>query len=450
VFLLSFDSGVGSDSIYVTCSQEGGLAPALLEREILEVQLIEVEANPLRPPQSRSLEMDTRNTNDPAAPIPRTLIADDQPDVVTALRLLLREAGYQTEAVSSPAAVLDAIKQRDFDLVLMDLNYARDTTSGQEGLDLITSIRKLDSTLPVVVLTGWGTVELAVEAMQRGGHDFVQKPWDNPRLLETVRTQIELGRQRRRETSLEAESRKVSKKFEEEMAEAEQIQRGLLPKHLPSINGLEISVAWRPARAVGGDYFDVLKFGDHHTGICIADVAGKGMPAALLMSNVQAVLKSFASETIAPSDLCASVNTVICENIVANRFISCFYALVDSQERTLSYANAGHYPPMLVRDGRCLRLTEGGPVLGVFCLQNYEQQQIALQSGDCLALFTDGVTEACDANGEEFGEARLQHLLIAGQELSAVELQEKVMVAVTEFADGSFDDDVTLMVLRVS
>src|SRR5678815_2787714 len=118
------------------------------------------------------------NTYNPANPIPLTLIADDQPDVATALRLLLRDAGYQTEAVTSPDAVLEAIQQRDFDLVLMDLNYARDTTSGQEGLDLITEIRKLDSIVPVVVLTGWGTVELAVEAMQRGVHDFVQKPWD--------------------------------------------------------------------------------------------------------------------------------------------------------------------------------------------------------------------------------------------------------------------------------
>src|SRR5688500_13604155 len=149
------------------------------------------------------------NTYSPAKSIPLTLIADDQPDVATALRLLLRQAGYQTEAVSSPAAVLEAIKQSDFDLVLMDLNYARDTTSGQEGLDLITNIRKLDMTLPVVVLTGWGTVELAVEAMHRGVHDFVQKPWDNRSLLEKVHTQIEIGRQRRRETTLEAARHKA-------------------------------------------------------------------------------------------------------------------------------------------------------------------------------------------------------------------------------------------------
>jgi sigma-B regulation protein RsbU (phosphoserine phosphatase) len=393
--------------------------------------------------------MATTNTYSLAAPIPRTLIADDQPDVATALRLLLRQAGYQTEAVSSPAAVLEAIKQRDFDLVLMDLNYARDTTSGQEGLDLITSIRKLDITLPVVVLTGWGTVELAVEAMHRGVHDFVQKPWDNRSLLEKVHTQIEIGRRRRKETNLEAESQRANKKLEQELVDAEEIQRALLPKELPRVEGLEVAVSWQPARAVGGDYFDVLKFGDHHTGICIADVAGKGMPAALLMSNMQAVLKSFASETLAPDELCTRVNSVVCENIVPNRFISCFYALLDMATRKLSYANAGHYAPMLMRNGGCVRLTEGGPVLGVFPEQRYQQHEIQLSSGDYLVLFTDGVTEACNATGEEFGEDRLQELLISGQKLHAAEMREKIMTAVTEFSNGNFDDDVTLMVLRV-
>ncbi len=393
--------------------------------------------------------MATTNTYSLTAHVPRTLIADDQPDVATALRLLLRQAGYQTEAVSSPAAVLEAIKQRDFDLVLMDLNYARDTTSGQEGLDLITNIRKLDTTLPVVVLTGWGTVELAVEAMHRGVHDFVQKPWDNRSLLETLRTHIEIGRQRRRETDLEAQSQKASKKLEQELVDAEEIQRALLPKELPRVEGLEVAVSWQPARAVGGDYFDVLRFGDHHTGICIADVAGKGMAAALLMSNMQAVLKSFASGTLDPDELCTRVNSVVCENIVPNRFISCFYALLDMKTRKLSYANAGHYAPMLMRNGRCVRLTEGGPVLGVFPDQTYQQHGIQLRSGDYMVLFTDGVTEACSSTGEEFGEDRLQELLMSGQKLHAAEVREKIMTAVTEFSNGNFDDDVTLMVLRV-
>ena len=389
------------------------------------------------------------NTYSPARSIPLTLIADDQPDVATALRLLLRDAGYQTEAVTSPDAVLEAIKQRDFDLVLMDLNYARDTTSGQEGLDLITKIRKLDSTLPVVVLTGWGTVELAVEAMQRGVHDFVQKPWDNRNLLKTLQRQIELGRTRRKQIDLDAQTRRVSEHLDMELADAEEIQRALLPKTLPHIEGLDIAVAWRPAEAVGGDFFDVLKFADHCAGICVADVAGKGMPAALLMSNAQALLKSQAAATIAPHELCGRVNSAVCENIVPNRFISCFYALLDTQTRTLRYTNAGHYAPMLLRDGHCLRLTEGGPVLGVFSDQIFETETMALHRGDWLVLFTDGVTEAQNENGEEFGEERLQELLLANTNLSAAEVRERVIAAVTEFGGGSFYDDVTLLVLKI-
>jgi len=395
------------------------------------------------------MQMVMTNTYSPANPIPLTLIADDQPDVAMALRLLLRDAGHQTEAVTSPDAVLEAIQQRDFDLVLMDLNYARDTTSGKEGLDLITEIRKLDSTLPVVVLTGWGTVELAVEAMQRGVHDFVQKPWDNRNLLKTLQRQIELGRTRRKQIDIDAKSRRVSEHLDMELADAEEIQRALLPKELPTIAGLDMAVAWRPAEAVGGDFFDVLKFDDHTAGLCIADVAGKGMPAALLMSNAQALLKSVAAAAVAPHELCARVNSVVCENIVPNRFISCFYAQFDSQTQILAYTNAGHYPPMLIRGGLCLRLCDGGPVLGVFPEQIYTTQTIPLRSGDCLVLFTDGVTEAQDENGEQFGEERLEEFLLASAHLSAADLREKIITAVTEFGNGSFYDDVTLLVLKV-
>src|SRR6202008_1801627 len=124
-------------------------------------------------------------------------IADDQPDVLEALRLLLKREGYQIETVNSPKAVLEQLGRRQFDVLLMDLNYALDTTSGQEGLDLLARVQKLDRTLPVVVMTAWGSVRLAVEAMQRGAADFVEKPWDNSKLLSTLRTQIESSYERR-------------------------------------------------------------------------------------------------------------------------------------------------------------------------------------------------------------------------------------------------------------
>ena len=138
---------------------------------------------------------------------PKVLIADDLPDVLEALRLLLKGEGYATESATSPAGILAALDARDFDLVLMDLNFARDTTSGEEGLDLLRRLQAMDSTLPVVVMTAWGSVNLAVEAMRRGARDFIQKPWDNARLLAILRTQIDLSRALRQGLRLEAENR---------------------------------------------------------------------------------------------------------------------------------------------------------------------------------------------------------------------------------------------------
>ena len=137
----------------------------------------------------------------------RILIADDQPDVLEALRLLLKGEGCQTESAPSPAGILAALEARDFDLLIMDLNYTRDTTSGREGIDLLARIQSIDGILPVVVMTAWGSVELAVEAMRHGARDFVQEPWDNARLLAIVSTQIELSRALRRGRLLEAENR---------------------------------------------------------------------------------------------------------------------------------------------------------------------------------------------------------------------------------------------------
>src|SRR6202022_3173820 len=137
----------------------------------------------------------------------RVLIADDQADIRDALRLLLKREGYETQGASSPGEALAAVEDREFDAVLMDLNYARDTTSGQEGLDLLTRIQMLDSTLPVVVMTAWSSVEIAVEAMRRGARDFVQKPWENIRLLSIIRTQIDLRQALRQASRLEAENR---------------------------------------------------------------------------------------------------------------------------------------------------------------------------------------------------------------------------------------------------
>lgn len=372
---------------------------------------------------------------------PRTLIADDQPDVLEALRLLLKGEGYQTEGVSTPNDVIEALKTHDFDLLLMDLNYARDTTSGQEGLDLLSRVQAVDSTLPIVVMTAWGSVELAVEAMQRGVRDFVLKPWENNRLLSILRTQIEMGHALRK-------TQRLKKEQERELVEARNIQRRLLPTEIPQIEGYSIAAAWRPARTVSGDYYDVLKFNDQKAALCIADVAGKGMPAALLMSNVQAAVHAFASDTLSPSELCAKVNRVVSSSTGEDKFITFFYCVVDAEKQRLVYTNAGHNPGLLVRrDGSVLRLDGGGAVLGPFPNWNYKHEEIELKKGDRLLLFTDGVTELRSSSADEFGEERLIELLAQNKELDAKALRDRIVQAVVGFSGGEFQDDATLLVL---
>jgi len=369
---------------------------------------------------------------------PRILIADDQPDLLDALKLLLKGQGIEFDAVTSPEAALNALNSRPFDLVLMDLNYTGDTTSGREGIDLLARVQAVDALLPVIVMTGWGSVDLAVEAMRRGVRDFVQKPWDNAQLLTTLHKEIEAGRARRREEAAERR----------ELSEALKIQQRLLPQQVPEIEGWELAVSWQPANGVGGDCFDMIRLGDTRLAISIADVVGKGIPAALLMSNLQAAVRAFASEAVEPQALCHQVNRILCGNIAEGRFISFFYSVLDAPTGVMTYTNAGHYLPMLVRaDGTVERLGAGGPVLGVLSDAEYEQAHVGIGPGDRLVMFTDGLTEARSAADEEFGEERLLDAAVAHRACSAPALQARLADSVATFTGGRLQDDATLIVL---
>ena len=371
---------------------------------------------------------------------PRILIADDQPDLLDALRLLLKGEGIQLETACSPEEAIAALDDRQFDLLLMDLNYTGDTTSGTEGMDMLSRVQAIDSSLPVVVMTGWGSVDLAVETMRRGVRDFVQKPWDNAQLLATLRNEIAAGRERRRRAADD----------QRELDEARRIQRKLLPSSIPPLEGCEIATQWQPASGVGGDCFDAIGFGPAKLGLCIADVVGKGIPAALLMSNLQAAVRAFATEAAHPAELCQQVNRILSGNIAEGRFISFFYCRIDTALGTLTYSNAGHYLPMLVRaDGSVTRLRAGGTVLGVFPDAVYEQAHEPIAAGDRLVLFTDGVIEARNALDEEFGEERLLAALVANRTCSAPALEARLSAEVAAFTGGLLQDDATLIVVAV-
>jgi sigma-B regulation protein RsbU (phosphoserine phosphatase) len=371
----------------------------------------------------------------------RLLIADDQPDVLEALRLLLAPQGFKLTPVTSPAAVVEQVRAAEWDAVLMDLNYQRGTTSGDEGLQLLTQIRAERPDLPVIVMTAWGDIDLAVRAMRDGAQSFVEKPWDNRKLVQILEREIAAGKG----------ARERSERHGREQRDALLIQRALMPASLPSTPRFQVAGAWQPAGTLGGDCYDVFPFGPDAIGVSIADVAGKGLPAALLMSSLQAAVRAFAHAASSPQALCASVNRLLCGQMIAGRFVTMAYLRLDAERGTLAYANAGHNPPLLVRSsGEVHRLASSGTVLGVFPDADYQGAELALRSGDRLLLYTDGISEVLNGAEQEFGEERLQALLARHRHLGAADLHAAMMDEITRFAVSGFQDDATLLVIAVA
>ncbi len=278
----------------------------------------------------------------------------------------------------------------------------------------------------MVVSMGAGVVGYAVQGVQR-------KLQTKNKLLEEA---VERG------------SAALAEK-EQELARACEIQTGLLPKVLPQHPNLELAGAWQPARSVGGDYFDVVQLDKDRMGICVGDVAGKGLTASLLMANLQAAFRAYATPEATPSEVCAKLNGFVCGNLATDKFITFFYAIVDARRRTLIYENAGHCPALLLHaTGPSESLCGQGGVLGVAPEWTYDDSAKQLVPGDRLLLFTDGVTEAENQQALEFGSGRI--IQAAGPTaISAAETKRRVLEEVTKFCAGEFRDDVTLVVAAV-
>ncbi|HEY7096128.1 MAG TPA: SpoIIE family protein phosphatase [Terriglobales bacterium] len=367
---------------------------------------------------------------------PNVLIADDQWEIREALRLLLKNAGYQAELVSSPKAVLERLRSERFDIVVLDLNYTRDTTSGREGLDLLGEIRRLNESLPVIVMTAWSNVELAVEAMRSGASDFIQKPWDNQHVLACLGEHVQRYRAERRQLRV----------FENERADAIATQRQLLSTYAERCSGYELASTYQPASTVGGDFFAVLQ-SERETALCVADVSGKGVPAALLMANLQAALKPLLDEGTPPARACRNLNRHVQGS---GKLVSMFHAIFDHSNRHLRFANAGHAAPFVVHaDGSHERLLDGGAVLGYFDEWDYQEGKVLLEPGSRLILFTDGMVDATDSTAAEFGEDRLVEVTRQNRYLNANALKNVLLDAVSTHCDGDFQDDATLLVMAV-
>lgn len=236
---------------------------------------------------------------------------------------------------------------------------------------------------------------------------------------------------------------------EREFAQARVIQQGLLPATLPAVAGFEVAATWHPSQEVAGDYYDVLALDGQRLAVCVGDVSGKGMAAALLMSSLQAALRAVAGQGVGPAAICTQVRTVVCRSLSGGRFVTFFLAVLDRQAGTVTYSNAGHVPALLVRPGGSAeRLVAGGPAMArVLEELPYQQDTVPLHDGDRLVLVSDGVTEAAREDGALFGEERLLDLVTARRGDSAGGLLQAILHDVREFSGDRLADDLTLVVV---
>jgi len=262
------------------------------------------------------------------------------------------------------------------------------------------------------------------------------------------------------ENSRLAERLVAEERLRRELALAAEVQRRLLPERAPESVAVELAGFCQPARGVGGDYYDFLAFDNRQLGIAIADVAGKGMAAALLMSTVQATLRSLSegsnsgpqtSHTLA--DMVATLNRLLWNSTGGLNYVTFFYAQYDQTTQRLSYVNAGHNPPLFLSAGASdgfRRLDSGGTVVGIFEHCAYEQETVQMRPGDVLLAYTDGLTEALDMRGEEFGEAKVREALAETSSMSVDEMRDEIVRRVREWcADAPQHDDLTFVVMKV-
>jgi sigma-B regulation protein RsbU (phosphoserine phosphatase) len=233
-----------------------------------------------------------------------------------------------------------------------------------------------------------------------------------------------------------------------DLRDAFEIQSSLLPRTIPQIAGVEVSCAWQPARTVSGDYFDVLILTDSRIALCLADVSGKGMSAALITANLQATLRAFAPDEASPARLCHRLNQALCASLPTGRFVTLVYAILDRKRMTLTYELAGHNMPLLLRGSEVILLPGSGPVLGILPNATFADQTIPLRPGDRIVFSTDGITEAFNPEGEEFGEGRLIAAALAAT-ATAHATRTAIMSAVDTFAHHHFHDDASLIVVRL-
>ena len=379
----------------------------------------------------------------------KILVVDDEPDleplVLQRMRRSIRAGRYTFVFAHNGVEALEKLNEDDeIDMVLSDINMPQ-----MDGLTLLDQIPKVDPNIRSVIISAYGDMKNIRTAMNRGAFDFVTKPVDFEDLQVTIdRTLRHMAEWRE---ALQFRDKLVS--LQNELDVARGMQQSILPTQFPSSNGYAVHGKMQAAREVGGDFFDVLSLSDGRIGLAVADVSGKGVPAALFMMSSRTLLKGSAIGVGPPGDVLKEVNDLLLEDNREGMFVTVLYAIYDPATRELSYANGGHNSPLIIHaDGSSTLLPlTGGIALGIVPDLGYKQETVTLSPGDTVLFYTDGVTEAMNDAEEEFGLDTLREQLHANPPKDPEKATEVVFEAVNAFAgDTPQSDDITCLVLHCS
>ena len=378
---------------------------------------------------------------------PKILVVDDEPDlehlVKQRMRREIRSGQYSFVFAQNGVEALEMLSEdSDIDMVLSDINMPR-----MDGLALLEQIPQVDPNIRSVIVSAYGDMKNIRTAMNRGAFDFITKPIDFDDMKVTIQrtlSHLEMWRD-----ALESRDKLVA--LQNELSVANKMQQSILPTCFPTGPSFEIFGSMKPARDVGGDFFDVLSLEDGRIGLVVADVSDKGVPAALFMMSSRTLIKGAAIGHGFPGKVLGEVNQLLQEDNDAAMFVTIFYAVYDPASGELNYANGGHNAPLVVHaDGSSTLLPPtDGIALGVMPDIEYKENTVTLQPGDLVVLYTDGVSEAEDDQGEQFGLERLCEVFAGGSHEDIRAANAAIFDAVDAFANEAPQfDDVTCLTLR--
>ncbi len=384
----------------------------------------------------------------------KILVVEDDIDIIALVEMTLTADGFEVVTAESGLEALTQIQEEPPDLILLDLMMPQ-----MDGYELMNILKTNPETsaVPVIMLTAKGRVHDKVKGLSIGADDYIAKPFA-PREL-TARVEAVLSRTRATkyinplmQVMGDVFTEKGVEQLGHHLETAAKIQQRLLPREAPQYDNIEITGVLHTSMMVAGDFYDFIPLDDDRLGIAIADIRGKGVPAAMLMVMVRTILRMVCREEISPAGVLKRINDFLEIDTDPEIFATMVYGILDTKSLTFTYANAGHCLPIKVNasnDSTDL-LKEGGLILGVFDFASFESETISLNAGDILVFYTDGITETENAQGEIYGAQRLMELIHQYAALNSKELCRKIEEALIEFSGTQQrSDDLTLVVIKI-